>query len=126
MADLTTRGSTADRLGARLHGYHSEANAVNCGEPRAILRCAIKVGKRNSLAELVALLDRHGTPEIATDHLNCGSRELADAGGRWARKLHWEIQGRFGGPPGGVVSLTLSGIFESGAYDGGYPTNSLA
>ncbi|MFC5834395.1 ATP-dependent Clp protease proteolytic subunit [Nonomuraea insulae] len=73
------------------------AKAVKRGEPRAILKSAIKIGRPESLVQLEALLDRHGTAEIATDYLNSGSPELADAGREWAYKHFFVISMGYGG-----------------------------
>ncbi|MGW4967997.1 ATP-dependent Clp protease proteolytic subunit [Nonomuraea sp. NPDC004186] len=104
MPDRTwTDSGSAAGLCALLRGHDPDvyafalARAVRVGEPRAVLRSAIKVGRPESLDQLEALLDRYGTAEIATDYLNCGSRGLADAGRRWAREHRYEIQTWFGG-----------------------------
>ncbi|MGP4020828.1 ClpP family protease [Saccharopolyspora sp. 5N708] len=67
------------------------AGAVESGEPRAVLKSAIKVGRPESLGQLERLLKKYATREIVEDYLNSGSPDLERAGRSWAREFGFVV-----------------------------------
>ena len=72
------------RCSPRLYNPALVRVALRRPHNRSIVCLAVKVGLPGSEDRLAAVLDAHGTQQIATDYLNAGSPALADAARRWA------------------------------------------